>query len=196
MQGRIGLMLAAKASEEDLQCADQIAFTMEAIERGFLPDEICLEEVGEAFDVEDAAQCQRVVRHLLAVASKGSVGRAVMGMRQLFDPRSAVLAPDSDVLELHPRLVQALHDAEQAKVSGWTALAAPGQVQPGDYLSFTVGRTPLCVKAKEILFPGTDREGIIYRRRRNQYFITVMAINGTSTHKGVMVRSGAHGGVQ
>lgn len=187
-------MLAAKASEEDLQCADLIVYTMEAIERGHLPDEMCQEELGEAFDVENAAQCQSVVRHLLAVASKGSVGRAVMGMRLLFDPRSAVLAPDSDVLELHPRLVQALHDAEQAKASGWTALTAVGQVQPGDYLSFTIGGKPLCVKAKEVLNAGTEREEIIYRRRRNQYFITVMAVDGTSTHKGVMVRSGGAGG--
>ena len=189
-------MLAAKASEEDLQCADQIVYTLEAIERGHLPDEMCVLELGESFDIEKPADCQKVVRHLLEVASKGSIGRAVMGMRELFDPRNALLAPDSGVLELHPRLSQAMHDAEQAKTSGWTPLAAAGQVQPGDYLSFTVGGKPLCVKAKEVLFAGTDKEEIIYRRRRNQYFITSMALDGTSTHKGVWVRSGAAGGAQ
>lgn len=188
------MLLAARASEEDLKCADQIAYTMEAIERGHLPDEICQVEPGEAFNVEDPLQCQRVVRHLLDVVSKGSIGRAVMGMRQLFDPRSEVLAPDSDVLELHPRLVQALHDAQQAKASEWAVLSAPGQIQPGDLLSFTVSGKPLCVKAKEVLFAGTDREEIIYRRRRNQYFITAMAVAGESSHKGVLVRSGAAGG--
>lgn len=189
-------MLAAKASEEDLKCADQIAFTMEAIERGFLPDELCVGELGEAFNVEDAAQCQLVMRHLLEVVSKGSIGRAVMGMRELFDPRNAVLAPDSDVLELHPRLAQALHDSQNVTAKEWTPLSAPGQIQPGDLLSFTVGGKPLCAKAKEVLFAGTDREEVIYRRRRNQYFNTAMALDGTSSHKGVLVRSGAAGGAR
>ncbi|POA45528.1 hypothetical protein C1893_23010 [Pseudomonas sp. MPR-ANC1] len=190
------MLLAAKASEEDLKCADQIVYTMEAIERGHLPDEMCLVELGEAFNVEDPIQCQRVVRHLLDVVSKGSIGRAVLGMRQLFDPRSGVLAPDSDVLELHPRLVQALHGAQQEKANEWSVLAAPGQIKPGDFLSFTVGGKPLCVKAKDVLFAGTDREEVIYRRRRNQYFITAMVVAGTSSHKGVLVRSGAAGGAQ
>ncbi|MBV4524392.1 hypothetical protein KVG88_30420 [Pseudomonas sp. SWRI74] len=189
MHGKIGLMLTAKASEDDLQCADQIVFTLEAIERGHLPDEMCTQEIGESFDVENAAQCQQVVRHLLDVASKGSIGRAVMGMRLLFDPRSAVLAPDSDVLELHPKLVQALQGAEQVKASGWVSLSAPGQIQPGDFLSFTVGGSPVCATARQVLFAGTDREEIVYNRQRNHYFITAMALDGSSSHKDVFVRS-------
>ena len=196
MDGKIGLMLVAKASEEDLQCADQIVFTMEAIERGYLPDEMCVEEIGEPFDVENPADCQRVVRHLLSVASSGSIGRAVSGMRLLFDPRSGVLAPDSSVIELHPRLVQGLQAVQRPHVSEWVPLTAPGQIQPGDFLSFTVGGKALCAKAKQVLFAGTDREEIVYNRRQNHYFITAMAVAGTSSHKRVLVRSGAAGGVQ
>ncbi|MFJ3685553.1 hypothetical protein [Pseudomonas sp. NPDC090208] len=187
--GKIGWMLVAKASEEDLRSVDQVVYTLEAIGYGRLPDELCVEEVGEAFDVEDRAQCQRVMRHLLAVTSTGSVGRAATGLHTVFDPRNEVLALDSDVLELHPRLVQALAAAEQLQASGWAPLTGPGQIQEGDFLSFTVGGTPMSVKARMVLNAGTDREEVVYNRHRNFYFVTSMAVDGTSTHKNVFVRS-------
>lgn len=191
MHVKIGFMLAAKACEDDLQCADQIVFTMEAIERGYLPDEMCVQEIGEPFSVEDSVQCQRVVRHLLDIASNGSIGRVVMGVRQLLDPRSEVVAPDTDILALHPRLAQALEHAQQARLSGWAPLAAPGQIKPGDHLSFTVSGRPICAIAQEVLFPGTDREEVVYNRQQNHYFITTMAVDCTSSHKHVFVRSAA-----
>lgn len=194
-------MRVAKAGTEDVQCVMQMMSFLEAVRSGFLPDSLTTQPEAdelplEPFDIDDAGLCQKVLRKLLEIDDGGSFGRVVMGMRALFHPTNELLDTDADVLKLHSRLVQALHEAERAKGSGWTALVAPGQVKPGDYLSFTLGGKPVCVKAKEVLFGGTDREEIIYRRRRNQYFITAMAVNGTSSHKGVMVRSGAAGGVQ
>jgi hypothetical protein len=115
----------------------------------------------------------------------------MLNLRVLLDPKTAVLTPEADMLELHPRLVQALQDAQQAEASGWTSLAEPGQIQPGDFLSFTVGGKPICAPAQQVLFPGTDREEVVYNRQQNHYFITTMAVDGTSSHKGVFVRSAA-----
>lgn len=186
---KIGWMLVAKASEEDLRSVDHVVYALESIGAGRVPDELCVEEVGEAFDVEDPAQCQRVVRHLLDVTETGSIGRAATGLRTVFDPRNEVLAPDSDVLELHPRLVRSLACADQLQASGWAPLTGPGQIKEGDFVSFTVGDVPMCVKACMVLEPGTEREEVVYNRHRNFYFVTSMAVGGTSSHKRVFVRS-------
>lgn len=162
MDAKIGWMLTAKASDEDLQCADQLTFTMEAIAGGYFPDEICVDEIGEAFDAENPADCQRVVRHLLDIASKGSIGRAVLGLRTVFDPRNAVLAPDSDVLELHPRLSQGLDAVAELKASGWARLTDMGQVKPWDHLTFKRpgSERRSCALVSHVENPGTDAEQI------------------------------------
>lgn len=80
--------------------------------------------------------------------------------------------------------------------TAWDALARPGQIQPGDQLSFTVGGSLICAPVALVLFPGTDREEIVYNRKKNHYFITSMALDGTSSHKSVRVRSGAVGGAR
>ncbi|ROL64575.1 hypothetical protein [Pseudomonas vranovensis] len=69
----------------------------------------------------------------------------------------------------------------------WQPITAPGQVQEGDWLSFTVAGGFICAQARLIINPGTPREEIIYNRQKNHYFVTSMAIDGTSTHKGVLV---------
>jgi len=74
-----------------------------------------------------------------------------------------------------------------AKSGPWEPLSAPGQIKPGDWLHFTVGGKFICTKAKEILEAGTHREEVVYNRSRNHYFITGMAVDGTSSHKGVMI---------
>ncbi|WP_426237504.1 hypothetical protein [Pseudomonas sp. TWP3-2] len=196
---RLELMLigmrVAKASTEDIRCAMGVMSFLEALEFGILPD--CLtsdpeaaELAPEPFNVEDQAVCQKVLRKLLEINEGASLGRVVINVRALFSPHNQLLDFDSDVLKLHPRLAQGV----QASAGGWRALSGPGQVQPGDHLSFTVGGKPLCVKAREVLFAGTDREEVVYNRRRNHYFITAMALAGNSSHKDVLVR--AAGGVQ
>lgn len=99
-------MQVAKASEQDIECADQLVQFTEALHSGWLPD--CLvpnPDFPEIFDVEDAAQCQRVLRRMLDVTGPGSAGRAILGLKVLFHPETELLA-DSDVLELHPRFAQ------------------------------------------------------------------------------------------
>ncbi|UVL59257.1 hypothetical protein LOY54_14440 [Pseudomonas sp. B21-032] len=69
----------------------------------------------------------------------------------------------------------------------WQPVTAPGQIQEGAWLSFTVAGSFICAQARLIINPGTAREEIIYNRQKNHYFVTSMAIDGTSTHKGVLV---------
>lgn len=68
----------------------------------------------------------------------------------------------------------------------WQSVTRPGQIDVGDWLSFTVGGCLICAKARDVLNPGTDREEVIYNRAKNYYFITRMAVDGSSSHKGVM----------
>ncbi|MBA6133252.1 hypothetical protein [Pseudomonas juntendi] len=69
----------------------------------------------------------------------------------------------------------------------WLPLTAPGQIQVGDWLSFTVAGSFICAKARLIIAPGTANEEIVYNLKKNHYFCTDMAIDGTSNHKGVLV---------
>lgn len=84
----------------------------------------------------------------------------------------------------------------RAQIGPFNALVRPGQIQPGDHVSFTVGGTLICAPVALVLFPGTCREEIVYNRKKNHYFITSMALDGSSSHKSVQVRSGAAGGAQ
>lgn len=67
-------------------------------------------------------------------------------------------------------------------------LLRPGQIQAGDMIRFTVAGRRMEGVVREVLNAGRDDEEIIYNRKRNHFFITSMAVNGTSTHKHVVFR--------
>lgn len=68
----------------------------------------------------------------------------------------------------------------------WRHITGPGQVKPGDLMRFSLKGRRIEAPAQVVLHEGTDREEIIYNRKRNHYFITSMAVDGTSNHKDVM----------
>lgn len=68
----------------------------------------------------------------------------------------------------------------------WTPLTAPGQIAEGDRVRFELSGKPIEARAALVLEPGTDQEEVIYNRKRNHYFVTSMAVDGSSSHKGVM----------
>lgn len=78
-------------------------------------------------------------------------------------------------------------DAMRRDAERWRPLSAPGQIKAGDWLSFTVGGEFKCARVKEVLRPGSDREEVIWNRRKNFYFVTRMALDGSSTHRRVMI---------
>lgn len=74
---------------------------------------------------------------------------------------------------------------EAAKQDIWQPLTGPGQIREGYKVRFILAGKTITATAKLILHSGTDREEIIYNRAKNHYFITSMAVDGTSQHKSV-----------
>jgi len=66
-------------------------------------------------------------------------------------------------------------------------LTLPGQIKEGDKLKITYKNEKINYIAEEILNPGTDREEIILDVDSNLYFITSMALDGTSWAKNVQI---------
>lgn len=175
-------MKMARASQEDRECANQVASVLEALDKGFMPD--CISAGGsddfEWFDIDDHSQCRRVVERLIDIGTQGSMSRVTLGMDVLLD--SALIDPDADTLEPHPSVLQAIN-------SGWIALTSVGQIKQGDFVSFTLSDKPICATVRLVLDSGTDREEIVYNRKKNHYFNTSMALAGTSSHKAIYFRS-------
>lgn len=93
-------MKMAKASEADITMALDLVGAMDSIMRyGQLPDPAD----DRRLDLDDPDDARLALRTLIGIANRGSLGRVVMGMVTLLDPRNAVVDPDSDVLELHPK---------------------------------------------------------------------------------------------
>jgi hypothetical protein len=108
-------MKMARASETDLELAQQTARLIEEIEKGYMPQDIGDDD--EYFDIDDPEQCQAVMRHLLEINEPGSIGRVTFGMLALLDRNSTLLDPDADTLEPHPSIL-----AMQAKLTRQTRL--------------------------------------------------------------------------
>lgn len=67
----------------------------------------------------------------------------------------------------------------------WQPLQSTGQVHVGDRLKFKVGDKIIEGRAALVLHAGTSLEEVVYDRSNNFYFITAMALDGTSSHKDV-----------
>lgn len=74
-------------------------------------------------------------------------------------------------------------------VPDWKPLTGPGQIKKGDLLRFAVAGKEIEAPAQLIINEGTGKEEIVYNRGKNHYFITSMAVDGTSSHKSVQVKS-------
>ena len=91
-------MKMAKASQADMEMALDFVGALEDINRfGQLPRD------DRQLDLDDPDDARLALRTLLGIANRGSLGRVVMGMATMLDPRNEVVDPDSDVLELHPK---------------------------------------------------------------------------------------------
>ena len=94
-------MKMARASEQDLSAAMQIAQIIDSLERGYMPFDDD-DEITTRFDADDPQQCQKALQALLQAAERGRLMRVVGGMFTLLDPRNKVLDPQADAIELHP----------------------------------------------------------------------------------------------
>jgi hypothetical protein len=75
--------------------------------------------------------------------------------------------------------------AKHLQARTWQPITKPGQVKVGDKLRFTIGDDKFSETAKVILHAGTDREEIIYNKRRNYYLITSLSIKNSGSSKNV-----------
>lgn len=66
-------------------------------------------------------------------------------------------------------------------------LSKVGQVEPGDVILCTYKGGRFKYDVAEVLFPGEDTEEVILDKKRNKYFITAMAIDGSSWAEDVQV---------
>lgn len=64
-------------------------------------------------------------------------------------------------------------------------LTAPGQIKPGDIIHCEFKGKPQRYRVKEVLYPGTYKEEILINKKKNLYFITSMAVDGSSWAKKV-----------
>lgn len=93
-------------------------------------------------------------------------------------------------------LASALARAARAACAGvlreeafeWERLYAPGQIVAGDEMHFHFNGKSTTAHVAEVLNPGSDREEVVYNRRKNFYFVTSMAIEGSSHAKQERIR--------
>lgn len=105
----VGLLMA-KASKDDLDMALDLAALMDNLGRGYYPVDKLADgdEAPTFFDSEDREHLTHLHDLLLAIENRGSLHRVVMGMGVLIYPKNAIVDPELDHLELHPRLKEGL----------------------------------------------------------------------------------------
>jgi len=102
----------ARASEQDLEVAQQISAFVESLEKCHMPEAMELDE--EFFDIDDPEQCQDVLRKMLEISAEGSLFRVTFGMLVVLDPANKLLDPDADTLDVHPDVTALQANAEIA----------------------------------------------------------------------------------
>lgn len=120
-----------------------------------------------------------------------SILRAQLAKADTLLCRAYRVAPPELGRDIQAVLSVSAEPSAPVELGPWLPLSAPGQIQEGDWLCFTVSGSFICAQARLIICPGTDKEEIVYNRKKNHYFCTDMAIAGTSNHKGVLVARAA-----
>lgn len=102
-----------------------------------------------------------------------------------------MFAQGGDPNDADPQDIELFREHGLMPPESWQPVTGPGQVKMGDKLRFTIGDNKYSETAKLILHPGTDKEEVIYSKRRNFYFIMAMVMSGFSNHKNVEFMSRA-----
>lgn len=162
--------------------------------------ECCM--VFKSFSAEDEGRSRMFV---CKCASPTKAAELVKQLNELTALRSQVaeLQQDNGLLKIaHEQCKERLRQCEQANIelqrqldeaagqAVWQPLTGPGQIREGMKLRFVLSGKTIAATAKLILRAGTNREEVVYNRAKNHYFITSMAIDGTSAHKSVEFLAG------
>ena len=100
-------MKMAKASERDLEMANDLAGMLESFERGYFPllkdnDDSDEPQESRFFDRDDGRHCVEAMEMILDALRRGSLFRVTFGMLLLLDPRNEVVDPALSHIEHHP----------------------------------------------------------------------------------------------
>ncbi len=99
----------AKAGPADIAAAYELASLVENLEKGYYPAREG-EDGPMHFDEDNADHLRYLFDRLteLGRSAPGGLFRVVAGLHTLLSPDNAIVDPDDDCLELHPRIKQAL----------------------------------------------------------------------------------------
>ncbi|MBW7903812.1 MAG: hypothetical protein H3C26_20275 [Rhodocyclaceae bacterium] len=96
-------MKMAKASQADLDMANELAWLLEALEKRCLP-EVLSEQFGDdEFDIDNPEHVREAMGLILRTLRKGSLFRVTFGMLVLLDSDNEIVDPDARTLEVHPK---------------------------------------------------------------------------------------------
>ena len=74
-------------------------------------------EGAELFDIDDSADCKMILKALIEIENGCNLQRVVWGMETLMDSENSVIDQESETLELHPSIIDAL--ALKAKIDSF-----------------------------------------------------------------------------
>lgn len=95
----------AKASARDIDMAMDLIGVLDDIERGYFPHRFSDPdvEISEWLDFTNREQYGRLIDNLCLLLRRGSIGRVIMGMAVVCDPKNECINPDADCIDHHPK---------------------------------------------------------------------------------------------
>lgn len=113
-------MKMAKPSERDIDAAGDLMSILNDIDRGYYPERGAKEDAPTWFDEDDPEHLRAFYDAVKATLDKGPgyPGRVIGGMCYVIMwDKNEIVDPNSDTIDLHPKLVKALELAEAAESS-------------------------------------------------------------------------------
>lgn len=102
-------MKMARATDEDMEVAYELAGLVDVIGRGDYPSTDDAEDVPDWFDADDIDHLKALHKRIEKIADKVSaIWRVIGGFSILSNPANQLIDLTKDVIELHPRIVVAL----------------------------------------------------------------------------------------
>lgn len=110
-------MKMAKATQADLDMANELAGILEALVNRSLPVEIAEAMGTDSFDIDDREHCREAMGLIMNTLRKASLFRVTFGMQVLLDPGNAIVDPDARTLEVHPKFECAARERDRFRTA-------------------------------------------------------------------------------
>ena len=98
-------MKLAKPNERDLNGAIDVARIIDDLSKGWFPSD---DEGDHEFDIMDSAHCRKALDILIGISDECSLMRAAMTTLVLCDPANKTIDRDSDYVDHHPEVKEAM----------------------------------------------------------------------------------------